>query len=293
MNPGIFDSRQLRRSFGRAARDYATVAVLQREVERRLLENLDYLDARAPQGVLDLGCGPGFASAAMKKRWPRSRVLALDLALPMLREARRRASFWRPFDRVCADACALPLAEASMDLVFSSLCLQWVGELPRALAEVRRVLRDGGLFVFSTFGPDTLAELREAYLESGEAQPPVSPFAAIQQVGDALVAAGFRDPVLDREHYTLTYRDVPTLLGELRAIGAGDARTTRPRGLAGKGRRQRMLAAYEAQRRDGLLPSTWEVITAMAWAPAAGAPRREGEAEIARFPGDRIPLRRR
>jgi malonyl-CoA O-methyltransferase len=115
----------------------------------------------------------------------------------------------------------------------------------------------------------------------------------IQQVGDGLVAAGFRDPVLDSDRFTLTYTEPMTLLRELRAIGAGDARSGRARGLGGKARRQRMLAAYEALRRDGVLPSTWEVITAMAWAPADGAPRREGDAEIATFPADRIPRRSR
>ena len=292
MNPP-FDRRRLQRSFGRAAARYTEVAVLQREVETRLLEQLDYLEERRPSRILDIGSGPGRASAAMKQRWPKSEVIALDLALPMLREVPKHTRFWRPVRRICADAAQLPLADASVDAIFSSLCLQWVADLPQALNEFRRVLRPDGLLLFATFGPNTLIELREAYLAAGERHPPLSPFAAIQQVGDALMAAGFRDPVLDRDQYTLTYAEVGALLRELRAIGAGDARTQRPRGLGGKARYARMQAAYETLRRDGALPSSWEVITAMAWAPQAGAPRREPGAEIASFPADRIPRRQR
>ena len=288
----VFDRRQLRRSFGRAAPRYSEVAALQREVEARLLEQLGYLDGRQPQRVLDLGSGPGRAAGAMKKRWPKAEVIAVDAALPMLREVPRHTRFWRPVRRVNADVSKLPFADQCVDVIFSSLCLQWLDDLPAVLSEFRRVLRPDGLLLFSTFGPETLSELRDAYLQAGET-PPLSPFAAIQQVGDAMLAAGFRDPVLDRDRYTLTYPDLRGLMRELRAIGAGDARHDRPRGLGGRGRLQRVTAHYEALRRDGVLPSTWEVITAQAWGPAPGAPRRDGGADLASFPADRIPTRRR
>ena len=288
----VFDRRHLRRSFGRAAPNYAAVAALQREVEARLLEQLDYLDDRQPARIVDLGSGPGLAAGAMKKRWPRAEVVALDAALPMLREVPKHTRFWRPVRRVCADVAQLPLADQSADVLFSSLCLQWVEDLPAVLSEFRRVLRPGGLLLFSTFGPDTLLELREAYEAAGEV-PPLSPFAAIQQVGDAMLAAGFKDPVLDRDRYTLTYPDLRALMRELRAIGAGDARHDRPRGLGGRRRLQQVTAAYEGLRREGVLPSTWEVITAQAWGPAPGAPRREAGGDLASFPADRIPRRRR
>lgn len=289
----LFDRRRLQHSFGRAAAGYAEVAVLQREIESRLLGQLEVLGEIRPIRVLDVGSGPGRASGVMKGRWPKAEVIALDIALPMLRQVAGHSRFWRPIKRVCAEATQLPLADNSVDLVFSNLCLQWVQDLPAALSEFRRVLRQDGLLLFSTFGPDTLVELREAYLQAGERQPPLSPFAAIQQVGDAMIAAGFRNPVLDREEFTLTYADVMPLLRELRAIGAGDARLQRPRGLGGKTRQSRMIAAYEPLRRDGVLPSTWEVISAMAWSPAPGTPRRDGGDDIASFPADRIPRRRR
>lgn len=289
----VFDPRAVRRAFGRAARGYSQAAVLQREVESRLLEQLQYLDDRVPATVLDLGSGPGSASAALKARWGRKcRVLALDLALPMLREVQAKSRFWRPIHAVQADARALPLADGSLDLVFSNLCLQWVDDLPRALSELRRVLREGGLLVFSTFGPDTLIELREAYARAG-IPPPLSPFAAIQQVGDALVAQGFKNPVLERDRFTLTYPDTTALMRDLKAIGATDARVDRPRGLGGRGRHRAVAAAYEPLRREGRLPSTWEVISAMAWAPPPGTARREGGADIAHFPVEKLTVRRR
>ncbi|HEX5755684.1 MAG TPA: malonyl-ACP O-methyltransferase BioC [Arenimonas sp.] len=287
-----FDRRQLRRSFGRAAPNYAAVAALQREVESRLLEQLDYLEERKPARVLDLGCGPGRASAAMKQRWPKAEVIAVDMALPMLREAGKQSRFWRPLRRVCADITALPFAEQSCDVIFSSLCLQWVDDLPALFNEFRRVLRPDGLLLLATFGPDTLAELREAYSAIGEA-PPVSPFTPIQPLGDALLGAGFRDPVLEREHYTLTYPALRALMQELRAIGAVDARAERPRGLAGRARLQRVTDAYETFRSNGVLSSSWEVISAMAFAPKSGAPLRSGGSDLASFPADRIPIRRR
>lgn len=290
--PTLFENASLRRNFGRAATSYAQVAVLQREVETRLVEQLDFLEDRQPIRILDLGCGPGRASALMKKRWPKAQVIAIDAALPMLREVPKQTRFWRPVKRVCADVSQLPITDASVDVIFSSLCLQWVNDLPATLAEFRRVLKPDGLLLFSTFGPDTLLELREAYWQAGEKNPPLSPFAAIQQIGDAIIAAGFKNPVLDRELYQLTYSDVRTLMKELKAIGATDVRPQRLRGMAGKTRFQNMDAAYEKLRHDGVLPSTWEVVTAMAWGPEPGVSRREQGADIVSFPADAIPIRR-
>jgi malonyl-CoA O-methyltransferase len=290
--PIVFENNLLRRNFGRAASSYALVAVLQREVERRLIEQLDFLEDRQPLRVLDLGCGPGRASGIMKKRWPKAQVIALDAALPMLKEVPKQTRFWRPIKRVCADASQLPIMDACVDVIFSNLCLQWVNDLPATLAEFRRVLKPEGLLLFSTFGPDTLLELREAYWQAGEKNPPLSPFAAIQQIGDAMVAAGFKNPVLDRELYQLTYADVRSLMKELKAIGASDARLSRSRGMAGKARLKSMSAAYEKLRYNAVLPSTWEVVTVMAWGPPPGVSRREQGADIASFPADNISIRR-
>jgi len=283
MTPPL-DTRQVRRAFGRAAASYGTHAVLQHEVERRLLERLDYLEG-TPQLVLDVGCGPGLAATTMRQRWKSARVVALDLALPMLRQI--QPGWLRPVMRVNADARALPLADASVDVLFSNLCIQWIDDVPALFSEFRRVLTPGAYIALSTFGPDTLYELREAWAQADRA-PHVSQFADIGRIGDALLHAGFRDPVLDAEHFTLTYADAPKLMRELKSIGATNADAKRLRGLTGGGRWRRALEAYESFRVDGRLPATYDVISAHAWAPDDGQPRRAPAGEIATFSVDRL-----
>ena len=289
----MFETRQIRHAYGRAARHYSQAAVLQREVEKRLIESLDYLEDRQPQVVLDVGCGPGNASALLKKRWPKAQVIALDAAVPMLQQAKKAAGWWKPFQRVCGDAAALPLADQSVDVIFSNLTLQWLEDLPAVFAGFRRVLKPEGLLVCSTYGPETLVELREAFAAADDA-PHVSPFVQIAQFGDALMMAGFRDPVLDRDLFTLTYPSMDALTGELKALGATNALVTRRRTLTGRGRFARASAAYEPLRNaQGKLPSSWEVIYAQAWAPAPGAPIRERGHDLAAVPVSAIPIRRK
>lgn len=288
---GIFDTRHVRHAFGRAASTYDTHALLQDEVGRRLQERLDDI-AFAPKRVLDVGSGTGRGTAALRKRYPKAQTIALDIALPMLDAARRHRSWLRPFARICADAEALPLSEASIDLLHSNLCLQWCGDLDAALGEFRRVLRADGLLLLSTFGPDTLQELRLAFAET-DAAPHVSRFLDIHQIGDALIAAGFRDPVLERDVFTLTYADTLTLMRELRAIGATNADIERSRGLTGKTRMREVAKAYEAFRVDDRLPATYEVVYAQARAPQPGQPRRARGASIASFPLDSLRGSRR
>lgn len=288
----MLDLRQVRRAFSRAAPDYAATAVLQAEVRTRLLEQLDYLQT-PPARIVDLGCGPGIASRSLKQRWPKAEVIALDLALPMLQQARREQRLLRRFERVCADVRQLPLADASCDLLFSNLCFQWVEDLPALLDELRRVLRPGGMLLFSSFAEGTLDELREAFAVADPGQSHVSRFAKVQQIGDAVLAAGFRDPVLDTDRFTLTYQHPRELMRELRGIGAGNAHSARRRGLTGRQRMNAVYAAYEDFRRDGRLPATYEVVYAHAWGPEAGQPRRLGGAEIASFPVSALKVRRR
>ena len=170
--------------------------------------------------------------------------------------------------------------------------MQWIEDLPVLFDEFRRVLRADGYFAFSTFGPDTLHELRGAWAQVDRA-PHVSAFADIAHVGDALMLAGFRDPVLDGEHFTLTYPDATSLMRELKAIGATNADARRARGLTGRQHFRGVVAAYEAWRTGGLLPATYEVIYAHAWAPDPGQLRRSRGGAIASFPVERLRGSRR
>ena len=289
----LLDPLQIRRHFGQAAAGFDDAAVLAREAGKRLFESLDYLDDRQPEVILEVGCGTGHNAALLKKRWPRARVIALDSALPMLRQAKAQAGWWKPFQRVAGDAAQLPLADASVDLLVSNLCLPFVNDLADTLAGFRRVLKPDGLLLCSTYGSETLGELDHAFAQA-DTLPHVHPFAPIASFGDALMRAGFRDPVIDRDLFTLTYPDLPALMAELRALGYANARSDRRRTLTGRGRFAAATRAYEALRQaDGRLPSTWEVLYAHAWAPAAGTPIRQQGQDIAAVPLSAIPIRRR
>ena len=283
------DQRHIVSAFGRAAASYARHATLQRDVEDLLLERLEYV-REAPARVLDVGSGPGRGTAALRKRFSSAHVIALDIATPMLTQI--RPGWLRPITRVCADARELPFADASVDVLYSNLCLQWIEDLPALFNEFRRVLRPGAYVAFSTFGPDSLYELRSAW-SAADDTPHVNGFLDIARVGDALIAAGFRDPVLDVEHFTLAYDDAFGLMRDLKGIGATNADVHRTRGLTGKTRLQRMIAAYERFRADGKLPATYEIIFAHAWAPEASQPRRGEAGEIASFSVDQLRGSRR
>ena len=289
----LLDPSQIRRHFAQAAAGFDQAAALPREAGKRLFESLDYLDDRQPEVIVEVGCGTGHNAALLKKRWPKAQVIAIDAALPMLQQAKAQAGWWKPFKRLAADACALPLADASVDLLVSNLCLPFVNDLPATLAGFRRVLKPGGLLLCSTYGSETLGELDHAFSQADNA-PHVHPFAPIATFGDALMRAGFRDPVIDRDLFTLTYADLPALMAELRALGYRNARQDRRRTLTGRGRFAAATRAYEAMRTaDGRLPSTWEVLYAHAWAPEAGTPIREQGQDIAAVPISAIPIRRR
>jgi malonyl-CoA O-methyltransferase len=280
---------EVRRAFGRAAVGYDAAAELQRRVRDELLSRLDYVTLE-PAAVLDLGTGTGHAALALKRRYPASMVVALDLAESMLAEARRRQSLFRRFHRVCADAAALPLRSGTVDLVYSNLMLQWCDVPDGVFAECRRVLRAGGLLSFTTFGPDTLVELRRAWAEADDGGVHVSRFLDMHDVGDALVRSGFAEPVMDVDRVTLTYAEVRDLMRDLKAIGAHNAASGRRRGLTGKSTFARMVEAYERERRDGRLPATYEVVYGHAWAPATSG-RRADPPGVVRVPVGRIGRR--
>lgn len=247
----------VRRSFDRAGAGYDAAAVLQTNVRESLLRRLD-VTAVAPRVILDAGAGTGHASHALERRYPASQVIALDSAFGMLRAAGRRQSWVRRFHRVCADAEHLPLADASVDLIFSSLMLQWC-DLDAVFAEFRRVLAPGGCLRFTSLGPDTLHELRAAWA-SVDSNSHVNRFINMHDVSATLLRAGFAAPVLDVERYTVTYAEVRGLAADLKAIGAHNVTVGRPKGLTGPRKFAAMQVAYETFRRGGRLPATYEVI---------------------------------
>jgi len=266
--------RAIRRSFEAAAGRYDESAFLQQEVARRLDDHLEGMMID-PGLILDAGCGTGFGLSLLKARFPRARLLGLDLAHAMASQAQARQASgpgWRrlfsrevPARLLCADMERLPLRKDSLDMLWSSLVLQWVGEPDTAFREAHRVLKPEGLFLFATFGPDTLMELRAASADLDGHQH-VNRFIDMHDLGDALVHAGFSNPVMEMERLTLTYEALPGLLRDLKAIGAHTVLENRRAGLMGKAEWKRLADNYERFRRDGRLPATYEVVYGHAWA---------------------------
>jgi malonyl-CoA O-methyltransferase len=263
------DKKQVRRAFSKAALHYDAAAVLQREVCIRLLERLDYIKLQ-PARILDAGSGTGWGARQLGELYKEADIVALDIAIGMLQAARGTSSWWQKLFSgskqrfLCADVEALPLAAQSMDMVWSNCTLQWCNDLPATFVELSRVIKTEGLLMFSTFGPDTLQELRIAF-DGVDGYNHLNRFADMHDIGDMLVAAGFADPVMEMEKITLTYNDVKAVMQDLRSIGAHNATAGRAPGMMGKAKWARIAQNYEALRREGKLPATFEIIYGHAW----------------------------
>jgi malonyl-CoA O-methyltransferase len=275
------------RSFGQAAMHYDDVAVLQRQTGDELLERLSLVTIQ-PQTVLDLGVGTGRNLSLLAKRYPKAQLVAVDIASEMVKQARLNyrqgegLKRWLPSSSkpiyLAGDAENLPLADNSVDLIFANLTLQWCD--PRtSFAEIQRVLRPDGLLMFTSLGPDTLTELRQAWA-SVDDYPHVNMFYDMHDVGEAMMEAGLAEPVLDTDRYTLTYETSMALMKDLKVLGARNVNSARRRGLTGKQALQKVAETYEQFRNDGLLPATYEVVYGHAWGGQLKQQNSEGEIRI-------------
>ena len=260
------DKNRVAMHFSSAAKQYEQHAELQKLVTGRLLSRLDLMKLN-PEWVVDAGSGIGISARALRKRYRAARVLQVDLARAMLVCSRRKSWPWFSGQYyTCADAEQLPVSAGRIDLVFSSLMLQWCNDPGRAFAETMRVLRPNGLFLFATLGPETLRELRESWAGVDKDEH-VHSFPDMHLVGDALVRIGMEGVVMESEKITLTYPDSRRLMRDLKALGANNALASRHKGLTGRGKLRRVTEAYEKFRTEGLLPATYEIIYGHAWAP--------------------------
>lgn len=251
-------------NFNAAADDYDAIAVLQKTVAEQLLDRLSLIRIE-PGRILDLGSGTGMGARLLKKHFRKARLVQLDFARNMLSRALKLER--RLFSRqsfVCADAQFLPFAPGVFDLTYSNLMLQWCDDAGAVFAEVQRVTRPGGLFIFSSFGPDTLHELRASWSEVDD-DTHVNAFVDMHDVGDALLQAGFENPVMETEYFTLTYADVMSLFRELKQLGAANTNSGRRHTLTGKGKLNQVIEAYEQFRCDNRIPATYEVVYGHAW----------------------------
>jgi malonyl-CoA O-methyltransferase len=288
-SPAQPEPRAARAAFNRVART-AGEDVVAREAGRRMAARLDYVSIEARR-VLDAGSGLAGDVPSLHARYPRAQIVALDAAVEMAHEARRRRSpserlrslFGRPaVDFACADMSCLPFPENAFSLVWSNLALGWAPDPLAVFGEFHRVLEPGGLLMFSAYGPDTLKELRRAF-EQCDRYPHVHPFIDMHDLGDMLVAAGLAEPVMDMEMLTLTYEGVSALWDDLRRNGLVNVVKTRRRGLLGRNLWSRMVQAYEGERRDGRIPATMEIVYGHAWKPKEHSRRRAAGPAALRF----------
>lgn len=268
----LIDKRLVRRAFDHAAQTYDAAAVLQHEVAGRMAERLSYI-RHTPEHILDAGSGTGNGLPYLRERFPKATITALDIAWNMLAVNRAKQPWWKrklaslggpSLHYACGDLDALPLKTSSVGMIWSNLTIQWCNDLEVTFREMHRTLAPGGLLMFSTFGPDTLKELRAVF--SGlDGYTHVNRFIDMHDIGDALVHAGFATPVMDMEHITLTYSDMMTLLRELKDIGAHNVTQGRRPGMMGRAELAALTDGYERFRKDGRLPATFEIVYGHAW----------------------------
>lgn len=261
------DKRLARMAFERAAMTYDAAAVLQREVNDNMLARLEYIK-NSPNIILDAGSGTGYGARKLKSRYRQAQLIEFDLAHAMLAKSRLTTPWWQrrivTQAAVCGDLERLPFKAARFDMVWSNLALQWVNDLDQVFTSLQRVLRPGGLFMFSTFGPDTLKELRATFSKN-DGYTHVHRFIDMHDIGDALMRSGFDAPVMDVEYYTLTYDNLSALMRDLKSIGAHNVARGRPRGLTGKNTWRAVETEYLRYANSKKLPATFEVIYGHAW----------------------------
>ena len=264
LNPPRLDKRSVKKSFNRASKSYDNAAILHEEVLNRLLQRLQYI-RHQPATIVDIGCGTGKGIRGLQKQYPRARVYAADIAFEMLVQARSRYRLLAKKRLVTADMEQLPFASQSFDLVFSSQALQWSNDLRTALAEFARVCKPGALLLFASFGPATLQELAHSWRVLDNT-PHVHQFVDMHDVGDAMLAVGFAQPVVDAEIIRMEYPDFRTLLDDLKNVGATNADVGRRRGLTTPGQLRRLEAAYrEHGYTDDKFIASFEVVYGHAW----------------------------
>jgi malonyl-CoA O-methyltransferase len=268
LNPPRLDKRIIKKRLNRAAKSYDNAAILQEEVLNRLLRRLQYM-RHQPETIVDIGCATGKAIRGLQKQYPRAEVHACEVAFEMLLQARSRYRLLTRKRLVNADMEQLPFAAQSFDLVFSSLALHWSNDLRATLAEFARIARPGALLLFSSFGPATLQELAQSWGELDN-YPHVHRFVDMHDVGDAMLASGLAQPVVDAEIIRMEYRDFAELLADLKNVGAANADVDRRRGLMTPRQLQRLEQSYRQQGfEDGRFIASYEVVYGHAWCDRA------------------------
>lgn len=260
----MLNKRRINEDFSKAAETYDDAAIVQHEICDRALERLQMLKLQ-PGTILDIGSGTGRSVRGLQALFPSSCVIASDFALPMLQQVKQnQGSFHKNVSSICCDAERLAIKSESVDLIFSTSTFQWSEDLNQIFLECSRILKQDGVLLFTTFGPDTLKELRKSWAMV-DIHEHVHRFMDMHHIGDMLQGNHYADPVVDMELITLEYQQARQLLRDLKATGSRGKFATNDAGghsgLMGKTKFQQFEATYETYRqKNGLLPASYEVI---------------------------------
>ena len=251
-------------AFNTHAHQYEQAAVVQQEIGNRLFERLDYFKKK-PLSILDLGCGPGVFSKQLKKQFPQALVVGFDLALNMLKQAKTKQKWFQKWPLVAGDMAHLPFPMGTFDLIFANQVLHWSSSIPSVLEELNRIMKPDACLMFSTLGPDTFQEIRQAWTRV-DGYSHTNDFIDMHEMGDHLMAQHFLDPVVDMEMLTVHYPNLRQLLQALKAQGVRNVNPSRNPGLTGK----RVWQAFEKEitqfkTQEGKFPLTYEVVYGHAW----------------------------
>jgi malonyl-CoA O-methyltransferase len=246
---------KIRNTFNTASSNYNDNAFLQNEIANRLAEKLKVISIK-PQIIIDLGSGTGLLSNKTAEIFPNANLICVDFAQQSLLKNSQNL-------KVCANAYELPFASNSVDFIVSNLMMQWCPDLKALFNECFRVLKPEGLILFTTFGPDTLKELKRSW-SAVDSSAHVNNFIDMHDIGDQMLQSGFQSPIMEMENITLTYEKVLDLMHDLKSIGAQNV-GSRSKALTGKTKFKKMIEMYESYRSDGKLPATYEVIYGHAW----------------------------
>jgi len=279
------EKHRIQKHFDAKAICYESSAVLQRNVCKELIQRLD-LTRLKPAVVLDVGCGTGWGTQDLLQKYKKAKIISLDLSPEMLKQTKSKGGWFRKPKIICADAEDIPLEDESVDLIFSNLMLQWC-DYKKVFAEFKRILKPEGLLMFSTFGPDTLKELKQSWAKVDD-HAHVNDFTDMHDLGDELIHAGLAEPVMDMDVLTLTYKDVLSVMKDLKAIGANTILKNQKKsaeiGLVTPAKLKRVIEHYESYRQQDVVPASYEVVYGHAWKTK---PRKNkigetkiGEAEI-------------
>ncbi len=267
----FLDRKTVIAAFNKAAQSYDQAAVLQREIADRLLDRLELVQIQ-PEIILDIGARTGYTSHLLAERYTKAQVIAVDWAENLLRFKEQKSIL-----KICAEPEKLPLPAECADLIVANLVWHWVDDKMRCLQEWRRLLKPGGLLLFTTLGPDTLHELRASFAEVDE-HPHVHLFLDMHDIGDLLMAVKFAEPVMQAEHLFLTYSHLKDLFRDLRNTGVTNALRARRQSLYGKQRWQKMQDRYNNfSSIEYGFPATMEVIYGIGWVAAQASVNYQDE----------------